>query len=260
MLTNFFISLAAKRVLSAEANEILNVTIRDTSSTANYRIDQPKIDRRSLVIGLGLAGGGAFSYFNSPRAMAAPISPDRFQQMIPAKVGRWTSRKSAELVLPAEDKGRDKLYENIETRIYECEGLPAMMLMVAYSSVQRNDVQVHRPEVCYPAAGFPIIWTRPAMIDVGSREVSGRELVADRGGLKERIVYWVRVGDEFPTDWTDQRLIMAKANLRGITPDGVLFRVSMIEVDPASSVKALDTFIKAFVGTSASTFRNGVLL
>lgn len=236
------------------------MTIRDTSSTTSDRIDKPKIDRRSLVIGLGLAAGGVFSYFNSPRAMAAPIAQDRFQQLIPAKVAGWTSRKSAELVLPAEDEGQDKLYENLETRIYEGEGLPAMMMLVAYSSVQKNDVQVHRPEVCYPAAGFPILRTKPATIDVGSRKVPGREVVADRGGLKERIVYWVRVGDEFPTDWPEQRLIMAKSNLLGVIPDGVLFRVSMIEDDPASSVSALDTFIKAFVGTSTSRFRDNVLL
>lgn len=217
------------------------------------------LDRRSIVMGLGLAAGASFSYFHTPRALAAPISEARFQQLIPAKVGRWTSRKSAELVVPAEDEGQEKLYENLETRIYEGEGLPPMMLLIAYSSVQRNDVQVHRPEVCYPAAGFPILWSKPTTIDVGGRELAGRELVASRGGVNERIIYWVRVGEEFPIGWVEQRLTMALSNARGVTPDGVLFRVSMIESDPDDAARALRTFIKAFMATSTSSFRENVL-
>ena len=86
-----------------------------------------------------------------------------------------------------------------------------------------------------------------------------RELLADRGGLNERIIYWVRVGDEFPIGWADQRLTMALSNARGVTPDGVLFRVSTIEEDPERAASALRMFIKAFIATSSSSFRETVL-
>ncbi|MGQ3100395.1 MAG: exosortase-associated protein EpsI, V-type [Sphingopyxis solisilvae] len=235
------------------------MTNDDPSTLAAGAKPQATFDRRSIMVGLGLAAGAGLSYFHTPRAMAAPISEDRFQQLIPARIGGWTSRKSAELVVPAEDEGQDKLYENLETRIYEGEGLPPMMLLIAYSSVQRNDVQVHRPEVCYPAAGFPILWSKPTTIDVGGRKLTGRELVASRGGVNERIIYWVRVGDEFPIGWAEQRLTMALSNAKGVTPDGVLFRVSMIESDPEVAARALRTFIKAFMAASTSSFRENVL-
>lgn len=226
---------------------------------ANATMRGAAIDRRSAIVGLGLTAGAALSYFNTPRALAAPIAEARFQQLIPAKVGGWASRKSAELVLPAEDEGQDKLYENLETRIYEGNDLPAIMFLIAYSSIQRNDVQVHRPEVCYPAAGFPILWTKPATIDVGGRTLLGRELLADRGGLNERIIYWVRVGDKFPIGWAEQRLTMALSNARGVTPDGVLFRVSTIDDDPERAASALRMFVKAFIATSSPSFRETVL-
>jgi EpsI family protein len=232
----------------------------ETPSDSDATVRGPAIDRRSAIVGLGLAAGAALSYFNTPRAFAAPIAEARFRQMIPAKVGGWASRKSAELVLPAEDEGQDKLYENLETRIYEGNGLPAIMFLIAYSSVQRNDVHVHRPEVCYPAAGFPILWTKPATVEVGRRKLLTRELLADRGGLNERIIYWVRVGDEFPIGWAEQRLTMALSNARGITPDGVLFRVSTIEDDPGRAASALRMFIKQFVAASSPSFRETVLL
>ena len=231
----------------------------DTPPMADKPNQAPVIDRRGVVVGLGLAAGAALSQISAPRAIASPIAEPLFQRMIPEKVGGWTSRRSAELVLPAEDKQQDKLYENLETRIYEGNGLPSMMVLIAHSSVQKNDVQVHRPEICYPAAGFPILWTKPAAIDVGSRQVYGRELVADRGGLSERIIYWVRVGKEFPIGWADQRLTMAISNAKGVTPDGLLFRVSTIEQSPGFSPQALNLFIKTFVAASSRSFRDTVL-
>ena len=238
---------------------VIDMGSSETPPNANATIGGLAIDRRSAIVGLGLTAGAAMSYLNTPRALAAPITEARFQRLIPAKVGGWTSRKSAELVLPAEDEGQDKLYENLETRIYEGNGLPAMMFLIAYSSVQRNDVQVHRPEVCYPAVGFPILWTKPATIDVGGRKLLARELLADRGGLNERIIYWVRVGEEFPIGWAEQRLTMALSNARGITPDGVLLRVSTIEEDPERAASALRTFIRAFIAASSPSFRQNVL-
>jgi EpsI family protein len=235
------------------------MTVNQSSTSPKDAAATTAIDRRSVVVGLGLAAGAAFSYVNTPRALAAPIAEARFQKLIPATVGGWTSRKSAELVLPAEDEGQDKLYENLETRIYEGNGLPAVMFLIAYSSVQRNDVQVHRPEVCYPAAGFPILWTKPSTISIGGRTLLARELLADRGGLKERIIYWVRVGDAFPIGWAEQRLTMALSNAKGVTPDGVLFRVSMIEDDPDRAASALRLFIKQFIATSSPSFRETVL-
>lgn len=234
--------------------------------TLNGKLSSPKaadepaiLDRRSVLLGFGLAGGAALSYFSMPRALAAPIPEIKFQQMIPEVVGGWKSRKSDELVLPAPDEGQQKLYENLETRVYEGDGLPSIMVLIAYSSIQRNNVQVHRPEVCYPAAGFPILWTKEKVLDVGSRKILARELVAQRGGLKERIIYWVRVGKDYPIGWAEQRLSMAISNAKGVTPDGLLFRVSTLDGGPNFTPRSLHDFVRAFVGASPPSLQNSVL-
>lgn len=222
--------------------------------------DSMMIDRRGALIGLGLAGAAAVSYLNMPKALAAPIPEERFGKMIPRVAGGWRSRTSSELVTAAPDPLTDKLYQNLETRIYEGDGLPTMMVLLAYSSVQQNDVQVHRPEVCYPAAGFPIVSTKPVSLDFEGRRVDARRLVADRGGLKEEILYWVRVGEDFPVGWAEQRISMALANMRGVSPDGILFRVSTMEGAPSYSPHSLEDFLRAFVKACSSEFRNNVLL
>lgn len=217
------------------------------------------LDRRSILVGTSLAAAGALSYLVAPKAVAKPIEQATFFSAIPDRIGGWTSRKSQEIVLPPLDES-NKLYENQETRIYEGVGLPSVMLLISYSSVQQNDVQVHRPEVCYPASGFPVISAGPTQISYRCREFAGRELLADRGGLHERVIYWIRVGNSFPTTWRDQRINMALANLSGSVPDGVLFRVSTIEEPGKSTSTILRTFIEKFLANVAPSFRQAVLL
>lgn len=241
------------------ARDVRKMKSTEATSSSGRSNDVWGIDRRGALIGLGLSCGAALSFLRMPTASATPIPKASFQQMIPKTVGGWASRKSAEVVMPATDEGQDELYENLETRIYEGIGLPTIMVLIAYSSVQQNNVQVHRPEVCYPASGFPILWTKPAVLNLGPRQVRARELVAERGGLKERIIYWVRVGSRYPIGWAEQRLTMAASNARGVTPDGLLFRVSTIEESPNFTPSALSDFVNAFVRASTPTFQESVL-
>lgn len=231
----------------------------DKASVAPLSSTDVSLDRRSLLIGCGLTAIAGLSYLSAPKAPASNVEGATFRAGIPDRIEGWTSRKTAELVLPALDEG-DKLYDNLETRIYQGRGLPAMMVLVAYSSVQQNDIQVHRPEVCYPAAGFPIVSSQNAMLTFERKPIEVREVVADRGGLFERVIYWVRVGDQFPTTWIDQRLAMAAANLKGAIPDGVLVRISTLEEPGSSTIKDIRAFIDAFLRASPPRFRNSILL
>jgi EpsI family protein len=217
------------------------------------------LDRRSILVGTGLAAAGALSHFAAPKAVAKPIEKPTFSSAIPDRVGGWTSRKTQEIVLPPQDDS-NKLYENQETRVYEGADLPAIMFLIAYSSIQQNDVQVHRPEVCYPASGYPVIATEATQISYRGRELAARELVADRGGLHERVIYWIRVGNSFPTSWREQRINIAFANLSGSIPDGVLLRVSAVEEPGKSTSALLRTFIAGFLDQVPSSFRQSVLL
>lgn len=218
------------------------------------------LDRRSFIAGGVLLAGAGLSQLSHPQAFASPIPKAQFERMVPDNVGPWRSRRSAELVVKAEDGQQDKLYENLETRIYEGPDLPSIMLLIAYSSIQQNDILVHRPEVCYPASGFAIEQKRPATVDFGSKSINASELVADRGGLKEKILYWVRVGDNFPRGWVDLRLTTALSNVKGVTPDGVLFRVSTIyEQGNRLSVQTLIDFSRVFVAAAPPALRKVVL-
>lgn len=217
------------------------------------------MDRRSLLIGAGLTVFAGVSAWRAPKSFVPAISQGQFRAAIPERVGGWRSRKTAELVLPPQD-GSNELYENLETRIYEATGLPAIMVLVAYSRVQQNDIQVHRPEICYPASGYPIVSSKPIELEIEGKTIAARAVAADRGGLVERVIYWVRVGEAYPTDWTSQRLAMAKANLLGQVPDGVLVRISAIEEPGNDVARQLLGFISSFVAGSSLRMKEQILL
>jgi EpsI family protein len=122
------------------------------------------------------------------------------------------------------------------------------MLVMAYSSVQEGRLQVHRPEVCYPASGFSILENVPAQVPITPGfAIPCRFLTADRGARREYILYWTRVGDAMPSRWFDQRLEMAKDNLQGFVPDGLLARVSIIGNDREEALKTLTRFVQTMV-------------
>lgn len=217
------------------------------------------MDRRGLLIGAGLTALAGVSYWRAPTTAREPLTPTQFRAAMPRAVGPWSSRASGELVMPPRDDS-SKLYENLETRVFEGDGLPAIMVLVAYSSIQQNDIQIHRPEICYPASGYPIIASQPANLQFDTRIVHATELVADRQGMLERIIYWVRVGEDFPINWADQRIAMAKANLQGSVPDGVLFRVSTLERPGEYMSETLNHFIQLFLEQATPLMRETILL
>lgn len=217
-------------------------------------------DRRRLLMGgamLGVAGLGELLY---PRRHVAPITASQFEAFFPSHIGGWTYSAASGLILPPQDQLSKELYEQLLTRVYTFEDeaaisegtvdpLDSVMLLVAYSSMQEGRLHVHRPEVCYPAAGFTILDTREVSVPIGGgQKLPARFLVAQREARLENVIYWTRVGNNFPTRWVEQRVDMAIENVRGMIPDGLLGRISLVGSDPQAAFERLDLFLRSMLG------------
>jgi EpsI family protein len=214
------------------------------------------LSRRKLIIGLAVGGTVALSELYVPRRSVARISEENFGKLIPEQLGPWRYATQSGLVLPPEDQLSRTLYEQLLTRVYTDGGADPVMLVMAYSSVQEGRLQVHRPEVCYPAAGFSIIENSPATVPINDHfSIPMRFLVADRGARREYVMYWTRIGDSMPIRWFDQRLMMARANLQGFIPDGLLARVSVISDDRDEATATLTRFVQTLVADSGRAGR-----
>ena len=209
------------------------------------------ISRRKMLIGAAVAGTVLLSELYVPQRSVPRLTDAKFDKLFPQRLGPWRYLSESGLVLPPEDQLSRTLYEQLLTRSYATDDKGPVMLVLAYSSIQEGRLQVHRPEVCYPAAGFTILENVPAVVQINDGfSIPCRFLTADRGARREYILYWTRVGDAMPRRWFDQRWEMAKANLQGFIPDGLLARVSVIGTDREESLATLNQFVRTMVATA----------
>ncbi|MEP2102407.1 MAG: exosortase-associated protein EpsI, V-type [Parasphingorhabdus sp.] len=187
------------------------------------------VNRRHLIMGGAFCLAAGMAYARTPQVAFPVVEKEDFEKLIPETIGSWQFRTSSGVVLPPPDALSDRLYDNLVTRVYSAPADPAIMFLTAYSNTQDGVLQVHRPEICYPAGGYNLTPTRPVDIENGlGGSIPANVFTATGRERTEHVLYWTRVGNEFPLTWSQQRLAVVKANLNGVIPDGVLVRASMI--------------------------------
>lgn len=207
--------------------------------------------RRHFVVGGILACAAGGTYAAQPKVRNAPISKDKFTGWVPQEVGPWTVVSASGVVLPPPDELSDRLYDNLVTRIFAAADEPPVMLCIAYNYKQDGVLQLHRPEVCYPAGGYKLSETRPVDLMLSpDREIAANAFTASGVERIEQVLYWTRLGNAFPRSWLDQRISVMQANLRGAVPDGALMRVSIADNDQARSLQILRRFLATFMEVS----------
>ncbi|HET9161608.1 MAG TPA: EpsI family protein, partial [Caulobacteraceae bacterium] len=167
----------------------------------------PVPSRRNIIIGAACLATVAAGETLRPRRHMSLLGGKQLTDVIPRGFGSWTSVDSTDLVAPREDNSlASKLYGQTVGRIYSDanSGFQVMML-AAHGETQSRDLQVHRPEVCYPAVGFSISRIESAPVALASGAVlTARQLVANAGQRREVILYWARVGEYFPQTGLEQ--------------------------------------------------------
>lgn len=221
--------------------------------------DKPLITRRSIIAGGLLGGVGLVANSRRPDVPFRMIEDAKLDPLFPKQVGDWSYETSNGLVLPPADQLRDRLYNAVLTRYYASPTQLPVMLLVAYNGTQDGMLQVHRPEVCYPASGYELLEQRLIPLDVGGGlTVPGHYIGARSASRSEQLIYWTRIGNDFPTRWWAQHWAVAKENLKGRVPDGVLVRISTAAPDDKSATLTLMRFIPALLAELSPTARRVV--
>jgi EpsI family protein len=209
------------------------------------RDDTPTlVSRRAVIAGGLLAGASLLANSRRPDIPFRMVPNAKIDPLFPLKVGDWQFTTPNGLVLPPADQMRDHLYNAILTRNYVSPTQLPVMFLVAYNGKQDGMLQVHRPEVCYPAAGYELLSERMISLDAGDGlVVPGHYISARSNSRHEQLIYWTRIGNDFPVRWWAQHWAVAKENLKGRVPDGVLVRFSTIAPDDNTAILTLQRFI-----------------
>ena len=219
------------------------------------------IARRDLLIGGASVAAAGLSYGLKPRRRVSLLGNEKMEAIVPVSVPGWSAAPSEGLVKPKIEGLAATLYDEIVQRTYIGETIDAeIMLLIAYGGTQSDVLQLHRPEVCYPAVGFSIESKRPAPLALpGGGVLPVVQVVAVAGERRENIVYWTRLGEALPTDGQQQRGILLRDAMSGFVPDGVLVRASMVHPDPAVAFKVLDTFVPALLAAVSASGRPALI-
>jgi len=107
------------------------------------------------------------------------------------------------------------------------------MLSIAYAEDQLDGMQIHHPEVCYPAQGFHLDNKTNGIVELDDlHRLKVKILELNLGNQRyEPVTYWATIGDDAITNGTEKKLIEPRYGLRGLIPDGMLIRVSSIDRD-----------------------------
>lgn len=182
--------------------------------------------------------------------------------ILPLRVGDWSAENSDGLVKP-KDAGElaATLYSEMVGRIYhQASTGAAIMMLVAYGDTQSDLLQLHRPEVCYPALGFNLVSTIKAGLELpGGMEVPVRRVVAVAQERQENIVYWARMGEYLPDSSGEQRKVRLRTAIEGYIPDGALVRFSMVRSDADKAFKVMDEFIIQLLSAVVPSRRSALL-
>lgn len=214
--------------------------------------------RRDALVGGALLMTAAVTWARLPNRRVVAITRGEVADTIPMQVGDWTGTSSGDLVMPAEDERKAaNVYDEQVARSYvNNEKSAEVMFVLAYDRTQSGMLMVHRPESCYPGSGFTITSDEPIAIRLATGlSVNGRYLSTQREDRIEQVLYWTRLGNEFPSTWDEERSFLALQNLRGLAPDGALVRLSLIDADASAAKEHLTRFATELYAASGRAGR-----
>jgi EpsI family protein len=217
------------------------------------------IARRDLLLGAACLAGAAGGAALKPRREVKLLQSGKIADLAPPSFGGWLSEDVGD---PYAVNGKGtlsaKLYNELVVRQYTNQAAQAAVLMLlAYGGKQSDELQLHRPEVCYPAFGYTLVRNEPLSLPVGPRvTVPARRLAAEQDDRRESIIYWSRMGELIPQDAGQQRAARLQIGMRGIVPDGLLCRFSMTGENVEQNWMTIDAFVTELLSAIAPGKRN----
>lgn len=219
---------------------------------------------RSITLLLAMAVSAALAILLTPKQLYSDSHYKNYSldKTIPQSFGDWKIDEASGKAIVSPDLQRElsKIYNETVSRTYINSKGERVMLSLAYGGDQSRALQVHKPEICYEAQGFKIVYDSTSNIAAATGQIPVRRLVATQGPRVEPITYWIRSGDTIVTGWYEQNKARLRAGLleRQIV-DGLLVRVSTIGGDRESAYAVQDQFIAALLASTDSD-THGMLL
>lgn len=197
------------------------------------------MSKRIAAIILALISTFALSISLRPTISSSAESPHLATQ-IPTAFGQWKEIPNPldQISASTDELSREQPYDEVLARSYTNGAGAIVMLTLAYGKNQRQEIKIHRPELCYPAQGFAVKDLKDAHFSgitssTTGETISGKRMIASHKMFSEAVSYWIRIGDTYSSSAWQTRWTIMKEGLNGRMTDGILVRVSQ-RIPPGS--------------------------
>ncbi len=211
------------------------------------------ISWRYICVGLAMVGASGLALALRP-VPAVEVGTVDLERQIPSQFGTWREVKTGlvQMDLTPRQDGQQSfdplpLYDQTLMRTYQAADGRVVMLALAWGRVQRQEMKIHRPELCYAAQGFMVDDRQAVTLDLGQGiKPPAYHMLTRNSRRVEPVTYWIRIGGSISMNaWQTRRRILGEG-LRGTLPDGILVRVSQalpIGSDSRASYAAQERFL-----------------
>lgn len=209
---------------------------------------------------LATAGFTAVLERNTPDSAAqAAVYADALEVLVPMRFGNWHVDSTA-AVVPVSSNAALKAaaaYTQTLERVYVDGNGRRIMLSIVHGRRQAEERwQIHRPEYCYMAQGFAVRESADEELATAGGTLPLRRLQTERPGRSEAVSYWLTVGEEAALPGLSRKLAQLRQRLTKAEPEGMLVRVSSLDIASPVARALHDRFIAdLFAGLPDSAAR-----
>lgn len=197
---------------------------------------------KSLLVFIILMLSALSALLLTPKYYSVATVPD-LASMVPTKFKQWKEISSpyTQVGLTTDKNSLvNQLYDGVLMRTYVDNKGNQVMLALAYAREQKQDIKIHRPEVCYVAQGYEMLKQTTAKVDMqkaslATTPIAMHRLLMRNQNRAEAVSYWIRIGDAYPDDGMAARMKILREGLKGKVLDGILVRASTVLGDESES-------------------------
>lgn len=210
------------------------------------------------LLALMLLSAGLGAALRPTISLADERPPIDLPTMVPPTFGEWREEvnRLTQVVNPQQKSVIDKIYSQTLSRTYINPQGYRIMLSIAYGKNQSDALQLHKPEICYPAQGFRLLSKQSIGLDLLGRPIAATHISTNLGQRYEPVTYWTMVGDHVVTGSTSKKLAEIRYALNDRIPDGMLVRVSSIDKDSDSAYVVQAKFASDLIQAIPREVRN----
>jgi len=203
--------------------------------------------RTGIIVLALMFTASALSYVLKPTQKLTDLHPrEKLETLIPMQFGDWRGLPAYNIVIadPQMVESLARIYTETLSRAYVDSRGRQIMLSIAYGDDQRDSMSMHYPEVCYPAQGFQSRSAGKGQIDTPYGPIRVKRLLMVQGQRHEPITYWAMIGEYQSLGGFNKKLNEMRYSVRGVIPDGLLFRVSSIGHETEIAQRDHEEFVR----------------